>query len=147
LCISQEALINKIIIYDFYRNHNTQINRQAMMTYSDSQNWYSMSDPAIVTELGAYLKQIRLQQNLTQEQLAAKAGLSRSAISEMENGKAATSLITIIQVLRALQQLHLLDNWKVAGQISPLLMAKIAGNERLRASGTALKKNKEESEW
>ncbi len=118
-----------------------------MMTYSDSQNWYSMSDPAIVTELGAYLKQIRLQQNLTQEQLAAKAGLSRSAISEMENGKAATSLITIIQVLRALQQLHLLDNWKVAGQISPLLMAKIAGNERLRASGTALKKNKEESEW
>ena len=118
-----------------------------MTTQGTIPNWYSMSDPAIVTELGAYLKQIRLQQNLTQEQLAAKAGLSRSAISEMENGKTATSLITIVQVLRALQQLYLLDNWKTAGQISPLLMAKISGNKRLRASGITLKKNREASEW
>lgn len=118
-----------------------------MATQDPISNWYSMSDPAIVTELGAYLRQIRLQQNLTQEQLAVKAGLSRSAISEMENGKTATSLVTIIQVLRALQLLHLLDSWKIAGQISPLLMAKITGNRRLRASGITLKKNREASEW
>ncbi len=118
-----------------------------MVAQGNTPNWYSMSDPAIVTELGSYLRQIRLQQNLTQQQLAEKAGLSRSAISEMENGKTATSLLTIIQVLRALQQLHLLDSWKVAGQISPLLVAKLTRNERLRASGTTIKKNKEESEW
>jgi transcriptional regulator with XRE-family HTH domain len=118
-----------------------------MATQGNTPNWYSMSDPAIVIELGNVLKLIRLQQNLTQEQLAGKAGLSRSAISELENGKTATSLITVVQVLRALQQLHLFDNWKVAGQISPLQMAKLTGKERLRASGTAIKKNKKESEW
>jgi transcriptional regulator with XRE-family HTH domain len=118
-----------------------------MITMSNATNWYSMSDPAIVTELGSYLKQIRLQQNLTQELLAQKAGLSRSVISEMENGKVATSLLTIIQVLRALQQLHLLDKWQIAAQISPLQVAKLSGKERLRASGTTPKKNREESEW
>ena len=60
-------------------------------------NWYGMSDLSIVTALGDNLRQIRLQQNLSQEQLAKKAGLSRSAISEMENGKAATSLITLFK--------------------------------------------------
>ena len=118
-----------------------------MNTLSNAINWYSMSDPAIVAELGSYLKQIRLQQNLTQELLAQKAGLSRPVISEMENGKAGTSFLTIIQVLRALQQFHLLDIWNVAGQISPLQMAKLSGKERLRASGSKTKKNREESEW
>ncbi|MCX6258983.1 MAG: helix-turn-helix transcriptional regulator [Bacteroidia bacterium] len=114
---------------------------------AETINWYGMSDPAIVSALGETLRQIRLQQNLTQEQLAKKAGLSRSAISEMENGKAATSLLTIVQVLRALQQLHLLDNWQVAGQVSPLQMAKLAGKERRRASGKGMNDKQEESEW
>ena len=118
-----------------------------MNTSGNATNWYSMSDLAIVSELGAYLKQIRLQQNLTQGELAEKAGLSRSAISEMENGKTATSLQTIIQVLRALQQLHLLESWKTSGQISPLQMARMSGKERLRASGVSPKKSKEDSEW
>jgi transcriptional regulator with XRE-family HTH domain len=120
-----------------------------MASLLPSQNWYSMSDPAIVTELCHSLKQIRLQQNLTQEQLAEKAGLSRSAISEMENGKTAVSLITIIQLLRALQQLHLLDNWKVSANASPLQVAKYTAKGRLRSSGKVLRKkvNKEKSEW
>ena len=98
-------------------------------------------------ELGKILKQIRLQQNLSQEQLAQKAGLSRSAISEMENGKALTKMLTILQVLRALQHLHLFDNWTIAGQVSPLQAAKLSGKTRLRASGSSVKKSKEESEW
>jgi len=114
---------------------------------SETTNWFGMSDTAIVSALGDYLRQIRLRQNLTQEQLAAKAGLSRSAISEMENGKTATSLLTIVQVLRALEQFHLLDNWKVAGQVSPLQLAKLAGKERRRASGKDILKKQEESEW
>jgi len=108
-----------------------------------------MSDPAIVNELCKSLKQFRLLQNLTQEQLADKAGLSRSAISQMEVGKSAVSLITVIQVLRALQQLHLLDNWSASANVSPLQAAKYSGKDRLRASGKASqrKANKEDSEW
>ena len=116
-----------------------------MTTPGNTTNWYSMSDPAIVSQLGIFLRQIRLQQNLTQEQVAEKAGLSRSAISDMENGRTVASLLTAVQVLRALQKLHLFDNWQVTTQVSPLQMARLSGKERLRASGAAIKK--EDSEW
>ena len=118
-----------------------------MVTQTPSADWYSMSDPAIVSDLCQTLKQLRLQQNLTQEQLAEKAGLSRSAISKIELGKVSVSLITVIQVLRALQQFHLLDSWKVASAISPIAVAKLTAKGRLRASGKGIRKSKEESEW
>lgn len=95
-----------------------------------------MSDPAIMKELCGILRQVRLQQNITQEKLAEKAGLSRSAISKMETGKSTVELLTLIQVLRALQQLHLLDAWKVPATISPLMVAKLTAKGRLRASGS-----------
>ena len=110
-------------------------------------NWYSMSDPAIVAALCQMLKQVRLRQNLTQEQLAEKAGLSRSAISDLENGRKGVSLLTFIQVLRALQQLHLLDNWKISSRMSPIQAAKLSSGERVRASGKSSKNQQEESEW
>jgi transcriptional regulator with XRE-family HTH domain len=106
-----------------------------------------MSDPAIVKELCGILKQVRLQQNITQEQLADQAGLSRSAISKMEVGRASVSLLTVIQVLRALEQLHWLDDWAVNAQVSPLLVAKFTSKSRVRASGKVVKTNREASEW
>lgn len=118
-----------------------------MVVQSPSSNWYSMSDPAIVAKLCRTLQQLRLQQNLTQSQLAEKAGLSRSAISKIELGKVSVSLLSVIQILRALQQFHLLDGWKVASAISPLAVAKHTAKGRLRASGNVIRKNKEESEW
>jgi len=118
-----------------------------MASPENTINWYSMSDPAIVAELGTRLKQIRLQQNLSQEKLAEKAGLSRSAISEMENGKAATSLLTIVQVLRVLDHLNLLDNWQSAEPLNPLQMVKFTGAKRLRATKKTRKLTKEEIEW
>ncbi len=107
-----------------------------MITQTTSPDWYSLSDPAIMKELCGILRQVRLQQNITQEQLAEKAGLSRSAISKMETGKSTVELLTLVQVLRALQQLHLLDNWKVTATISPLLVARLTTKGRLRASGS-----------
>lgn len=117
-----------------------------MATTTNTTDWYSMSDPAIISQVGTFLRQIRLQQNLTQELVAKKAGLSRSAISDMENGRTGTSLLTVIQVLRGLQLLQLFDNWRITSQVSPLQMARLTGKERFRASGTITKK-KEESEW
>ena len=118
-----------------------------MITHAPSPDWYSMSDPAIVKELCGILKQVRLQQNITQEQLAEKAGLSRSAISKMETGKSTVELLTVIQVLRALQQLHLLDAWKVTATLSPLLVAKLTTKGRLRASGSTSNTIKEGRGW
>ena len=111
-----------------------------------------MDDHAISSELGNHLRSLRLQYNFTQEQLAEKAGLSRSAISEMENGKTATSLITIIQVLRALQQLHLLDHLLINDESGLSKTAGLSKAERPRASRSTSssksynKKSKEEDE-
>ncbi len=51
---------------------------------ADINNWYAMSDPAILKELGQKIKAFRLQKNLTQQEMAGKAGLSRVTISETE---------------------------------------------------------------
>ena len=110
-----------------------------MITHTTSPDWYSMSDPAILKELCGILKQVRLHQNMTQEELAERAGLSRSAISKMETGKSTVELLTLIQVLRALQLLHLLDTWKVKATLSPLMVAKFTTKGRVRASGSPLK--------
>jgi len=110
-----------------------------MTPQTSSPDWYSMSDPAIIQELCGILKQVRLQQNMTQEELAERAGLSRSAISKMETGKSTVELLTLIQVLRALQLLHLLDTWKVKATLSPLMVAKFTTKGRVRASGSPLK--------
>ena len=118
-----------------------------MVTRTPSANWYSMSDTAIVSDPCQTLKPLRLQQNLKQEQLAEKAGLSRSAISKIEPCKVSVSLIRVIQVLRALQKFHILDSWKVASAISPIAVAKLAAKGRLRASGKGIRKNKEGNEW
>jgi transcriptional regulator with XRE-family HTH domain len=118
-----------------------------MVMQASSTDWYSMSDPAIVSDLCQTLKQLRLQQNLTQGQLAEKAGLSRSAISKIELGKVSVSLITVIQVLRVLQRFHLLDSWKAASAISPIALAKHAGKRRLRASFKGIRRRKEEGAW
>ncbi len=112
-----------------------------------SQDWNKLSNQAIANELGGILRQIRLKQNFSQEQLGLQAGLSRSAISEMENGTAATSLLTIIQVLRALEHLQLLDSWQDARQINETNTLKQAGKKRARSKQARKITRKEENEW
>jgi transcriptional regulator with XRE-family HTH domain len=92
-----------------------------------------MSDPAIVQELGNLLKRIRLQKNMSQQDLANKSGLYRSTISEIEHGRPA-SLLSFIQLLRGLEKLDLFGPLAEDQGVSPLLLAKEAGLLRKRAS-------------
>lgn len=111
------------------------------MSYlSNTKNWYAMSDSAIVTEIGSLIKRIRLQKNITQQQLADKAGLYRSTISEMENGRA-SSLLSFIVVLRGLEKLDTLNPLCDIPVISPLKMARKDKFARKRASVTKNKNN------
>lgn len=52
--------------------------------------------------LGEAIKEARLQQNLTQEQLGEKAGIKKSQIDRMEKGKSVMTLPTMSRVFRAL---------------------------------------------
>lgn len=115
-----------------------------MMENSDT-NWIAMSNKAIINSIGAYIKYQRLAQNKTQAKIAEDAGLNRSTISQIEKGES-TSLISLIQVLRTLNLLHVLNQFKVEHEISPIELAKLEKQKRLRA-----KRSKDdqqyESEW
>jgi transcriptional regulator with XRE-family HTH domain len=107
----------------------------------------AMSDPAFLEQLGIFVQQTRLQQNKTQQQVALAAGVNRSTIVQVEKGGGGT-LLSFIQILRALEQLHLFQNFEIKEQFSPLQLAKMQQKKRQRAS---LKKDsqikKPKSDW
>jgi transcriptional regulator with XRE-family HTH domain len=95
--------------------------------------WHTLSDPAILEQLGEFVKQTRLQQNKTQQQVAIAAGINRSTMVQIEKGAGGT-LLSFIQVLRALEQLQIFEHFEIKQQFSPLQLAKLEQNKRQRAS-------------
>lgn len=95
-------------------------------------NWIAMSDSAIVSQIGAFIKNERLNSNRTQTQLAKEAGINKWTIGQIENGEAIT-LLSLIQILRALGVLPLLDIFSIKQEISPIELAKKAQQKRQRA--------------
>ncbi|MDD2634802.1 MAG: helix-turn-helix transcriptional regulator [Bacteroidales bacterium] len=104
------------------------------MTDLSYSNWDSMNDKALAEHIGAFVKHHRLEQNKTQEVLASTAGISRSTLSLLERGETVT-LASLIQVLRALDVLYVMEAFQVQQVVSPLALAKLERNKRKRASG------------
>ena len=104
------------------------------MSDISDKNWVSMSDKALAQQIGAFIKHHRIEQNKTQDSLANNAGISRSTLSLLERGETVT-IATLIQVLRVLNQLHIMEVFTIQQTISPLALAKIEKNKRQRASG------------
>ena len=96
-------------------------------------DYYGMSDRAVLREIGRRMKRRRLDRNLTQQVVADNAGLSRTTVSELERG-APASLLTLVQVLRALGELEELDAFLPDPGLSPLELARMKGHKRQRAS-------------
>ena len=118
-----------------------------MTEYNDILFGQSSSDDVVLADLGTQLKQMRLNRNLTQKQLGELSGLSRSAISDQENGAGGT-MRSLVQLLRALGKLEILNHFKTEAPVSPIQIAKMRGKIRKRASGTTKNDNdKNESEW
>jgi transcriptional regulator with XRE-family HTH domain len=108
---------------------------------------YSMSNDAILKTLGMQIKQMRLNKNLTQKELGELSGLSRSAISEMENNGLG-AMNSLVQILRILEKIEILHHFITEAPVSPLQIAKLHGKTRKRASGNSQsKERKEDSEW
>jgi putative transcriptional regulator len=101
-------------------------------------DWFAMSDLAIMEHLGNFIKETRLQQSKTQDQVAHDAGINRSTMSQIENG-AGGNMLTYIQILRVLNQLHLFDSFQVRPLISPLQLARMEQRKRERAAGSKKK--------
>ncbi len=108
-----------------------------MILKRDITSWQSMSDPAIVDQIGQFIKQMRLNRNLTQKQLAVMSGVNRVTISRFEGGQAST-LLTLVQILRALEKLDILNSFHEEAEISPLQLLNLRKKQRQRASGKHL---------
>ena len=50
-------------------------------------NWNELSDNAVLEQIGRFVQQSRLHQNKSQQQVADAAGVNRSTLSQIENGK------------------------------------------------------------
>lgn len=98
-------------------------------------NWTSMSDKALAEHIGRFVREKRMELNKTQDALSHAAGISRSTLSLLEKGETVT-LATLLQVLRVLDQLHILDVFTVQPTVSPIQLAKMELKKRKRASGT-----------
>jgi transcriptional regulator with XRE-family HTH domain len=109
-------------------------------------NWYSLSDLAILRELGSSLRQIRLNRNQSQQAVAAAAGIDRATLSQIEHGRP-PSLLTFVQLLRTLEQLELLDVFVTKAEVNPLALVRLAKKQRRNASPTSAVPPLPPAEW
>lgn len=105
-----------------------------------------MSDDAIIHTIGEFVRHHRLQQNITQKDLADRAGINRTTLSDMELGRRC-QLVTLIQVLRILNKLHVFELFEVTQQISPIKLAEMEMKKRQKASGQSGDSTAKKSDW
>lgn len=110
------------------------------MTDTSFKEWASMSDKAVAEYIGKFVRHHRMEQNKTQDELSAAAGISRSTLSLLERGETVT-VSTLIQVLRVLDQLPILSVFEVKETLSPLALVKLQKEKRQRASSKSGKKD------
>jgi transcriptional regulator with XRE-family HTH domain len=108
-------------------------------------NWIAMSDYALAQTIGTFVKHHRLVQNKTQEEVSVAANISRSTLSLLEKGEAVT-IPTLLQVLRVLDLLYIMDIFKIQEQISPIELAKLDQQKRQRARNSDNDTNKQ-TDW
>lgn len=101
------------------------------MTSLNPTRWNSLSDKALAEHIGRFIKEKRMEQNKTQATLAKAAGISRSTLSLLEKGETVT-IATLLQVMRVLDLLSLLDAFNITPTISPIQLAKMELKKRKR---------------
>ena len=111
-------------------------------------SFYSATDQSILAEIGDRIRRRRLDRNLSQGDVAERAGLDRTTVGALEREGRAT-LLSFVQVLRALDALDELDGFLPAQGPSPLELAKLQGKQRQRASRkrSADDPDREDPQW
>ncbi len=107
----------------------------------------TLSAQALAEEIGQRLKQARLNRDLTQTEVAERAGVARKSVLNAEKGKA--QLDVFIAIMVALDLTETLNLFLPPQEISPIQLAKLQGKQRRRASGQRKDKplREENSEW
>lgn len=104
------------------------------------------SDVFILQKIGSFIQNHRMNQNLTQNELSHQAGISRSTLSLLERGES-VNLLTLIQVLRTLDQLHVLQGLFEELPASPMQLAQENQKTRYRVRKPKSNPDNSESTW
>ena len=86
---------------------------------------------AIAQEIGQRIEQMRLEKNLTQQQLSDEIGLTRVSYRNLVNGKG--KFENLIALLRALGRIDLVENFVPQTVFSPMAQLRMQGKRRQRA--------------
>lgn len=109
---------------------------------TQNHDFSTYSSEAIMEVLFDRLEEIRLSRNISQANLAAEAGVSRSTITRLARGEN----ISVDSFVRIMQALGLTDNLAALlpnPKIRPVERIRMDGAERIRASS----KRKSTAEW
>ncbi len=109
---------------------------------------YFSSDRALMELIGKMIRKRRIGAQMTQKQLAEQASVAISSVANIEKGEN-SSLLTIIQVLRTLRSLDLLEAFLREEEVSPIAYAEAMSKKRVvqRVRNAATKTIKPESQW
>ena len=97
-----------------------------------NEMWSESNDISLQAMIGQFIQQSRIRQNKSQQQVADAAGINRSTLSQIENGRGGT-LLSLIQILRVLDQISFLKVFQVEEKASPLYLAKMDMKKRKRS--------------
>lgn len=101
-------------------------------------------DRTVLEELGRRLARTRLERNLSQQQLAHEAGVSKATIERLEAGQP-TKSNNLVRVLRAMGLLDALDRLIPPPLPSPVERLRLQGRQRQRARGGRQEKAQDEA--
>jgi transcriptional regulator with XRE-family HTH domain len=79
------------------------------------------SPAELQSELGERLRALRLNRNLAQREVSAKAGVSLRSVINLEGGKGST-VETLVRVLNAMDAAGVLETIEPTPQISPIAL-------------------------
>ena len=92
----------------------------------------NLTDSTVLKEIGKRINKRRLELNLTQEQLAYEAGISKRTLERLEDGES-IHLSNFLRLLRKLQLLHRVEALIPETRPKPIELLKNKGKERKRA--------------
>lgn len=96
-------------------------------------NIIGLSNAEIIQSLGAQYKQYRLRAELTQKEVAQKAGVSLITLRAFENGKAFNiTMGNLLALLRVIQQLEPITDILPEIPISPYQLLKLQAKQKKR---------------
>lgn len=114
------------------------------------ENVYMLSDVEIIKKISAKIKELRLKQNISRQNMASISGVSVPTIARMEDGEI-KSFESFLRIMRSLGKIEVFMPMLQEEEISPNEYFKMVQaaktKQRKRASRSSNKNEREDSEW